>query len=190
MTKECKICKVIKEEEEFFTCGRYKDKIYRRGECIKCHNSLRFGKNNEYYKERNKTLERKLKNKITKSKPEYKEKQRIYENKKYKEDIVYRLKKCLRIRVRIALKAKKWRKDNTLHKYLGCSLDQLKEHLASKFIDNMTWENYGFGLDKWTIDHIIPLDSAQTPEEMYKLCHFSNLQPMWYIDNIKKSNKY
>jgi hypothetical protein len=188
MSKECKVCKITKEDKEFFTCGTYKNKVYRRRDCIECHNSLRIGKNLEYYKNRNQTLERKLQKKISRSNPEYKEKQRIYENKRYKEDLIYRLKKCLRIRVRMALKAKKWRRDNTLYKYLGCSLDQLKQHLEAQFTEGMTWENYGFGENKWTIDHVIPLSSAQNLEDMYKLCHFNNLQPLWYIENIRKSN--
>lgn len=48
----------------------------------------------------------------------------------------------------------------------------------------MTWDNYG----KWHIDHIVPLVSAKTEEEMYKLCHYTNLQPLWALDNIKKGD--
>ena len=187
--KKCKICKIVKSEKEFFTCGRYKDKIYRRGDCIECHNSMRIGKNNEYHKEYNQKQERKIKQKEIKRTEKYKVIQRAYENKRYKEDLLYRLKKCLRARTNRALKAKKWLKNNTLHEYLGCDLQFLKQHIQSKFTEGMTWENYGFGENKWNIDHIIPLTSVDTPEEMYKLCHFSNLQPLWHIDNQLKSNK-
>ena len=51
----------------------------------------------------------------------------------------------------------------------------------------MTWENHGHG--GWHIDHIIPLDSALSEEELYKLCHYTNLQPLWAKDNIRKGNK-
>ena len=44
-------------------------------------------------------------------------------------------------------------------------------------------------MGEWQIDHIIPLSSAITKEEIYKLCYYTNLQPLWKIDNIKKSNK-
>jgi hypothetical protein len=49
----------------------------------------------------------------------------------------------------------------------------------------MSWDNYG----KWHIDHIIPLSSANNEDEVYKLCHHTNLQPLWAEDNLKKSNK-
>ena len=51
----------------------------------------------------------------------------------------------------------------------------------------MSWDNYG--LHGWHIDHIIPISSAKTEEELYKLFYYTNLQPLWAIDNIKKGNK-
>ena len=49
----------------------------------------------------------------------------------------------------------------------------------------MNWENRNL----WHVDHIIPLSSAKTEEELVKLCHYTNLQPLWAEDNLKKSNK-
>jgi hypothetical protein len=54
-----------------------------------------------------------------------------------------------------------------------------------KFTEGMSWDNK----NEWHIDHIIPLSSAQTEEELYKLCHYTNLQPLWAEDNLRKSNK-
>lgn len=71
-------------------------------------------------------------------------------------------------------------------KILGCSFNELKSHLESKFVDGMNWENRG----EWHIDHIIPLSSANTKEELIGLSHYSNLQPLWAEDNMKKGNKY
>jgi hypothetical protein len=51
----------------------------------------------------------------------------------------------------------------------------------------MSWDNYGFY--GWHIDHVIPLSSAKTEEEVYKLCHYTNLQPLWAEDNLKKGSK-
>jgi len=70
---------------------------------------------------------------------------------------------------------------------LGCSIEELKRHLESQFAEGMSWDNYG----KWHIDHIKPLSSFNLTkaEELKKACHFSNLQPLWAKDNLKKGNK-
>ena len=56
----------------------------------------------------------------------------------------------------------------------------------------MNWENWGHGKNNttWHIDHIIPLSSAKTIEEVEKLNHYTNLRPMWGSDNIKKGKKW
>lgn len=68
---------------------------------------------------------------------------------------------------------------------VGMDYQSFKEYLESKFVDGMSWGNRG----EWHIDHIIPLSSANTEEELISLCHYSNLQPLWGEDNIRKSNK-
>ena len=65
----------------------------------------------------------------------------------------------------------------------------LKEYIENQWVDGMNWDTYGNKRGCWSIDHITPISSAQTEEEIYKLNHYTNLQPMWHIDNIKKSNK-
>lgn len=68
---------------------------------------------------------------------------------------------------------------------LGCSIEFFVKHLQSQFKDGMTLENHG----EWHIDHIIPLSSATTEEEVLKLNHYTNLQPLWAKENIVKRNK-
>ena len=70
---------------------------------------------------------------------------------------------------------------------LGCSPEYLKEHLEKQFSQGMSWDNYGFY--GWHIDHKIPLSSAKTEEEVYQLCHYTNLQPLWAKDNLSKGGK-
>ena len=69
---------------------------------------------------------------------------------------------------------------------LGCSVTDLIKHLESKFILGMTWENYG--RTGWHIDHIKPLAGfdLSNPEQLKQACHYTNLQPLWASDNLRK----
>lgn len=69
---------------------------------------------------------------------------------------------------------------------LGCSIDDFKKFIEKKFIEDMTWDNYG----EWHLDHIIPISYATTEDELYKLSHYTNFQPLWCINNLKKGNRY
>jgi hypothetical protein len=65
---------------------------------------------------------------------------------------------------------------------LGTDVESFKAHIESQFAEGMSWENHG----EWHIDHIVPLASGKTPEDIWKLCHYTNLQPLWAADNIRK----
>lgn len=75
---------------------------------------------------------------------------------------------------------------------IGCSGHQLREHIERLFAAGMTWANYGKGRDKWNIDHKRPIASFDLtkPEDQKACWHFSNLQPMWELDNLKKRATY
>ena len=107
--------------------------------------------------------------------------------KRRKKDPLFKLAGVLRQRTRKLLKIKNFIKTQSLYEYIGCSIEQLKIHLENKFQKGMTWNNHGqYG---WHIDHIIPLSSAKTKKGLYKLCHYTNLQPLWAIDNLIKGDK-
>lgn len=91
------------------------------------------------------------------------------------------------IRSRIANALRSGTKPSSTKKALGCTTTQLTQYLESKFQPGMSWDNYG----DWHIDHIIPLSSFDLtdPDEFLKACHFTNLQPLWAIDNLKKGSK-
>jgi hypothetical protein len=100
-----------------------------------------------------------------------------------KNDPILKLKMLYRSKLNKILGSKK---EKTFD-LIGCSPTQLKEHIENQFWVGMSWENHGlFG---WHIDHKIPLSSAKDEEELKKLCHYTNLQPLWAIDNIKKRDK-
>jgi hypothetical protein len=93
----------------------------------------------------------------------------------------------LRSRLSKALSRKQ--KTVSMSEYLGCSLEELRKHLESKFLPGMTWSNYA--LNGWHIDHIIPLDrfNLTDPEQIKIACNFNNLQPLWAFDNRSKGSK-
>lgn len=64
-------------------------------------------------------------------------------------------------------------------------------YIESKFTEGMTWENHGQSnvCDKWQLDHIIPINSATSEEEMIKLNHYSNFQPLCETENKSKSDR-
>ncbi len=69
----------------------------------------------------------------------------------------------------------------------GCSREEMIQHIQSQFTEGMTWDNYG--LKGWHIDHKLPLSKSTDIIDIFKRAHYTNLQPLWAIDNIKKSNK-
>lgn len=95
-----------------------------------------------------------------------------------------RLKNNLRRRIHKALKGVA--KSAATVDLLGASIDDVKKHIESKFQAGMSWKNYG----KWHVDHVIPLASAKNNERLIQLFHYSNLQPLWALDNIRKSDNY
>ena len=68
---------------------------------------------------------------------------------------------------------------------LGTDMDGFRAHMESLFLPGMDWDNYG----AWECDHVIPLASAKTSEELWGLCHYTNLQPLWAEDNRRKGAK-
>ncbi len=89
-------------------------------------------------------------------------------------------------RLRVFLKLKNITKNNKTFEIIGCTPQELKQHIENKFTEGMKWELIGRYIH---IDHIIPLCSANTEEEIYKLCHYTNLQPLWCDENYKKGSK-
>jgi hypothetical protein len=100
-----------------------------------------------------------------------------------------KLKNNMRNSIRLYIQREGFIKKSKTESILGCSFNDFKLYLESKFEIWMTWENYGkfngefsYG---WDIDHIIPLSSASTEEEIISLNHYSNLQPL-----CSKVNRY
>jgi hypothetical protein len=98
------------------------------------------------------------------------------------------LKENLRSRCYNAFKNIKQNKPFGTNKLLGADFYTVKKHLESKFTEGMNWDKMGkYG---WHIDHIKPLALASNKEELIELCHYTNLQPLWWKDNLKKNSDY
>lgn len=140
----------------------------------------------KYAKDPDKVKQR-VKNYVRRFRDEHGVSPKAYKN---KNSINSKLKSYLRSRVRNAIinNQQKSIKIGSAIVALGCSIEDLKKHLESQFQPGMTWDNYG--LQGWHIDHIIPLSSFNLADanQFNEACHYTNLQPLWAKDNIKKSN--
>jgi|LakMenEpi03Aug12_release.lakeMendotaPanAssembly.Ray.scaffolds.fasta_scaffold30708_16 hypothetical protein len=191
---EKKICSKCKEEKE--VCEFGKDKTKKSGyksQCKKCANittkKYKLLNPDKIKLSRKKTYEKHF-DIISIKKKEYARKNKIKDNlrrkNKYHADPSYKLKVNLRRRISFYLKSKNIIKTNTTFDIIGCSPEFLKEHIEKQFTEGMSWDLLGKHIH---IDHIIPLSSAKNENELYELCRYTNLQPLWAEDNLKKSNK-
>jgi len=121
------------------------------------------------------------------SSPERKQKRNAYVSERRKHDPSFRISGNLRNSIRKYIVNTKNRVK--FKELIGYSVQFLIEHLEKQFIDDMSWDNYG---TKWHVDHIKPCTKFDlTIEEQQKMCyHYSNLRPLWAVDNIRKSNKW
>jgi hypothetical protein len=200
MLKTCTRCGVEKSVEEFYRNNKNKE-LYR-GQCKKCmdeksrlYNSINSekikiknkehrAKNSEKIKQRRKIYLDKNPDLFKKWVEKNKEHRRNYIN-KYNSNPINKFKNALRARIN-GIMNKKYKNPRTLE-LVGCDYVFLMEYIEKKFTEGMTWENYGYS--GWHIDHIIPLCTAKTEEELKKLYHYTNLQPLWAKDNLTKSKK-
>ena len=140
--------------------------------------------NKEYYEKTK--LKRKLEYEKLKNDVDYqnkqKEKRREYQKNRLKSDPLFKLTRNIRVSINLGLKKISQQKPTKTEYILGCSFESLKQHLESKFEPWMTWDNYGLYNGElnygWDIDHIIPQSSGLTIDEVIKLNHYTNLQPL------------
>ncbi len=84
-----------------------------------------------------------------------------------------------------SFRRKGWKKNLKSVLILGCSLQDFRLHIERQFLPGMTWDNRSM----WHIDHIVPMATAKTEQDVIALNHFTNLRPLWAIDNLKKGSK-
>jgi hypothetical protein len=109
-----------------------------------------------------------------------------YRIKRRKIDHLFRLSTNIRSMISTCIKSNGLVKKKSTEKIIGCSFLELRMYIEDKFLDGMSWENYG----KWHMDHIVPISYAMCEDELYELNHYSNFQPLWSIDNLSKGNRF
>lgn len=196
--KECTICKVEKKFELFQKHKKMKDSTINQ--CKECRN-LQCKKSYEKNSTKDKRREKYLKNRensleCTKrwhenNKELRREYRRNYLGKRRKEEI-YRLRESISNLIRMTFYNSEFIKTSKSFDILGCNIQEFKSYLESRFQDWMTFDNYGQPKDendkRWVFDHIIPISTAKTKEDIVRLNHYTNFQPLEFMENIKKSN--
>lgn len=169
-----------KYKQEYFQ--KNKEKILKKKQEYRKNNPEKYKESTKKYYEKTKDVQKEKKKKWIN---ENRELYNSYWTNRKKNDILFKLIANMRSRVCNYLKLLNITKKNKTIDIIGCNPKELKEHLENQFLEGMSWENR----NEWHIDHIIPLSSAKNEEELNKLFHYSNLQPLWVKDNLLKSNK-
>jgi hypothetical protein len=189
LNNTCKKCCSIKNAE-WRNNNKQKRSEYQKEYRIKNKQRLK-----EYNKKHNEDF--KLKNGVSRHTlwdRENKARRKELLQHRLKTDPVFALKYKLRSSLNAIFRYKGYTKKHKSHDILGCSYEEFLTHLESKFEPWMNWDNRGLYNGEfnygWDIDHIIPTSLATTEEELIKLCHYTNLQPLCSKVNrdIKKNN--
>jgi hypothetical protein len=186
--KKCNSCEIELEISQF-----HKDKTSKDGLNNKCKDCIKLYKKEYYLNNPSKIQEHNLNKKERyKNDPELRKQDQCkeikYQRKRKEIDPIFKFK--INIRVLIGNSFKRvinggFEKNDKTELLLGCTLDEFIQHLQSLFTEGMTLKNHG----EWEIDHKIPLASAKTEEEIIKLSHYTNFQPLWRFDNRSKGAK-
>lgn len=100
-------------------------------------------------------------------------------------DPIYKFKHGIRIAISRSFTRCGQKKSERTEQILGCTIEEFRNYIESKFQEGMSFDNYG----EWHLDHIKPLALADTKEDVIKLCHYTNFQPLWAEDNLMKGCK-
>lgn len=208
-TKVCTKCRKEKELQDFSKCKKHNDRLSYwckscKGLCdkkyqdnnkekLKIYSKKYYDKNTEkilkYQKEYYILNEEKI---SIRSKEYYLNNYEIiinrntkYKNQKRKESKKVQIQGNLSHRIYLSLKDQN--KSLSTMMLIGCEIDYLMIHIQTQFTRGMNWENYGL----WHIDHIKPCAKfdLSKPKEQSKCFHYTNLQPLWAEDNLRKSDK-
>jgi hypothetical protein len=175
--KKCTKCGENKKLDQFYKSKRSPDgRDYR---CKQCDRE----KTRKWYADNKEKKEASDKAWREKNREKYLSWRREYKKERYHNDTAYKITCNLRSRLHGAVAYK----CASTMELVGCSIEELMKHIESQFTDGMSWENQG----EWHIDHVRPCASFDlTDEQQQRECfHYTNLQPLWAEDNLRKRAK-
>jgi hypothetical protein len=128
--------------------------------------------------------------KIKEYRQKTKERKNYLDRMRRKNNPQYRLASNIRRRIHYVITRDGGTKCDKTLELLGCSIAEFRKYIEEKFLEGMSWDNYGFY--GWHIDHIKPCDAFDLtdPSQKKECFHYTNLQPLWASDNLSKGNKY
>lgn len=166
--KVCSKCGVTKSIDNF---SSRKDSTHGfKDHCKECDSLYRKPIDKKYRQENKATIRRK---------------DLEYRKKRMEIDDLYKAKTIAREVIRKAISRGGYKKNSRTEQILGCDYETFKSHIESKFTEGMNWQNRG----EWHVDHVVPISFAASEEQLLKLNHYTNLQPLWEAQNLEKSDK-
>jgi len=166
--KECKECRLLYGKQYRLANKKNANEYAKQ---YRLHNKLKIQEENKQYR---------LDNKV-----KIQEQKKIYRTNKRINNPLYKLTCNTRDLIRKSIRRMGYSKTSRTHQMLGCTFEEFKSHLESQFTEGMTWENAG----QWHLDHIHPVSLATDEEHLIRLNHYTNFQPLWAEDNLKKGNR-
>ena len=141
----------------------------------------------EYTSENREYVNQRKRENREKNKDEYNRKWCEYVKKRKDNDPLYKLSCSIRTLISQSFKTQFTKKAKKTVEILGCDFETFKEHIEIQFTDDMNWDNYA---TYWQLDHKTPISWSESEEEVYKLNHYTNFQPLFWKDNISKGNRW
>lgn len=186
--KKCLFCNIEKSTSEFNQKANTCDDCTRKKSLDYYHKNKNIDIFKDKRSEYNKVYRINNSENIKRYKSEWfknnKRKTNYYQSKK--ECILFKLMSRIRCLIGSSIRRQGYDKKMKTKEILGVDFLEFKIYIESQFKEGMSWENHG----EWHLDHKIPISWAKSEEDVYKLNHYTNFQPLWKLENLSKGNRF
>ena len=122
-----------------------------------------------------------------KNKDYFNEKNREYIKKRKENDPLFKLTCIIRTLITQSFKGQFTEKAKKTIEILGCDFETFKNYIEEQFTEEMNWDNYA---TYWQLDHKTPISWSESESDVYELNHYTNFQPLYWLDNYTKGNRW